>query len=295
MFNTNVVPNTYTHTHTHTHTYTHARTAYARTHRQMHAHMYTHTHTHTHAHTHMLCLQHTHTHTHCLAQTKHRDTHRHTLPRGSVVFDPTVSVFWKVTVNFSPLPTPLQCPSPLSTALLAFAPFEDIHPVIFSKPISEPHDCSGLVHLCGCVCTRAAAGMCRTHLASYSVGVQFSTQAAAHTCQVKALEFSSQRKRQQERAYHPNNHTRVQTQGLSQSSSALLPPLGCWIKLLTPIKNGWIFNSCIFFAGNFEFWSQKSIFFEKKAHTLRVTKGRWGWLVGLTYGLLFGIHVTVKN
>jgi len=85
--------------------------------------------------------------------------------------------------------------------------------------------CSGLVHWC--VCTLAAAGTCRTNLASYSVGVQSSTQAAAHTLEGKALEFSSQRKRQQERTYHPNNHTRVQTQGLSQSSSALLPPLVC--------------------------------------------------------------------
>ena len=29
------------------------------------------------------------------------------------------------------------------------------------------------------------------------------------------------------RVYHPNNHTRVQKQGLSQSSSALSPPLDC--------------------------------------------------------------------
>jgi len=50
--------------------------------------------------------------------------------------------------------------------------------------------------------TQAAAGTCHTHLASYSDGVQ-----------------------QQERAYYPNNNTRVRTQGLSQSSSALLPPL----------------------------------------------------------------------
>jgi len=58
---------------------------------------------------------------------------------------------------------------------------------------------------------------------------------AAHTLQVTALEFSSQRKRQQERGYHPNTHTRVQTQGLSQSSSALLPPLlVCWFKSVDP-------------------------------------------------------------
>jgi len=59
------------------------------------------------------------------------------------------------------------------------------------------------------------------------------------------------------RAFHPNNYTRVQTQGLSQSSSALLPPLGCWIKLLTPVKNGWFFISYNSFARNLEFWSQK--------------------------------------
>jgi len=52
-------------------------------------------------------------------------------------------------------------------------------------------------------------------------------EVAAHTLQVTALDFSSRRKRQQERAYHPNNHARIQTQGLSQSSSALLPPLDC--------------------------------------------------------------------
>ena len=33
------------------------------------------------------------------------------LPRDTVEFDPTVFVFVKVTVNFSPLPAPLQCPS----------------------------------------------------------------------------------------------------------------------------------------------------------------------------------------
>jgi len=51
---------------------------------------------------------------------------------------------------------------------------------------------------------------------------------AAHTLQVTALEFSSH-PRQQERAYHPNYYTRVQTQGLSQSSSALLPQRDCLI------------------------------------------------------------------
>ena len=104
--------------------------------------------------THIPCFEHTHTHTHCLAQTKHRETHKHTLPRGSAVFDPAVSVFVKVTVDFSPLTTPPQCLSPLSTALLTFAPFEDIQSVICSKPVSEPPDCSGLVQWCGCVCTR---------------------------------------------------------------------------------------------------------------------------------------------
>ena len=69
-----------------------------------------------------------------------------------------------------------------------------------------------------------ATGTCRTHLASYSDGVRFSTQ------------------RQQERAYHPNNNTRVQTQGLSQSSSALLPPL-C---VLSQIGWTWVFNSWVF-------------------------------------------------
>jgi len=113
-----------------------------------------HTWIYTRTHTHMPCLEHTHTHTHCLAQTKHRETHKHTLPRGSAVFDPAVSVFVKVTVNFSPLTIPPQCPSPLSTALLTFAPFEDIQSVICSKPVSEPPDCSGLVQWCGCVCTR---------------------------------------------------------------------------------------------------------------------------------------------
>jgi len=49
------------------------------------------------------------------------------------------------------------------------------------------------------------------------------------------------------------------------------------------------------FAGNFDFWSQRSIFFEIKANTLRVAKGGGGWLVGLAYGLLFGMYVTVKK
>ena len=47
----------------------------------------------------------------------------------------------------------------------------------------------------------------------------------AHTLQVTALKFSSQRKRHQKRAYHLNNHIQSQTQGPSQSSSALLPLL----------------------------------------------------------------------
>jgi len=117
---------------------------------------------------------------------------------------------------------------------------------------------------------------------------------AAHTLQVTAIEFSSQR------AYHLNNNTRVQTQGLSQSSSALLPPL-CVLnqigrsRLKTWGFNSWVLNTSIFFAGNFEFWSQNLLFFEKKAHTLRVTKGGVGWLVGGAYGLLLGMYVMVKK
>jgi len=124
------------------HTHTHARTDTCK-----------HTCTHTHTHTHTFHALNTHIHTQCLAQTKHRDTHQHTLSRGSVVFNPTVPEFVKVTVNCSPLPTPLQCPSPLSTALLPFAPCEDIQSVICSKPVSEPHYFSRLVHWCGFVCT----------------------------------------------------------------------------------------------------------------------------------------------
>jgi len=48
----------------------------------------------------------------------------------------------------------------------------------------------------------------------------------------------------------------------------------------------------IFSSGNFEFWTQKSFFFEKKAHTSRIIKG---WLVGWAYGLLFVVPVTVKK
>jgi len=51
---------------------------------------------------------------------------------------------------------------------------------------------SGLVHWC---VDASGNRNCLTHLASYSVGVQSSTQAAVHTLEVKALEFSSQRKR----------------------------------------------------------------------------------------------------
>jgi len=40
---------------------------------------------------------------------------------------------------------------------------------------------------------------------------------------------------------------------------------------------------------------KKSKKIEKKAHTLRVTKGESGWLVALAYGLLFGMYVPVKK
>jgi len=52
-------------------------------------------------------------------------------------------------------------------------------PVIFSNPASEPHDFSGLVHRCCCVCTPQRKRQ----------------QERAHTLQVTALEFSSVRKR----------------------------------------------------------------------------------------------------
>jgi len=51
-------------------------------------------------------------------------------------------------------------------------------PVICSHPASEPHDCSGVVHWCCCVCTPQRKRQ----------------QERAHTLQVTALEFSSVRK-----------------------------------------------------------------------------------------------------
>jgi len=148
---------------------------------------------------------------------------------------------------------------PLSKALLPFAPFEEIQSAICLKPVSVPHGCSGFVHWCGCVCTRQRKRQ---------------QERATHTLQVTALEFSSQRKRQQESTYHPNNRTRVQTQGLSRSSSALLPPcvlnqIG-WTQLRTLV-----FQQLKIFGREFQILDQKSIF-----SALRVMKGGGGWLIG---------------
>jgi len=101
-----------------------------------------------------------------------------------------------------------------------------------------------------CVCVYAYVGMClcvwtsapACALCACTRQRKQQQERAAHTLQVTALEFSSH-PRQQERAYHPNNHTQVQTQGRSQSTSALLPPLDCVLNWLIPIKNGWGVNS----------------------------------------------------
>ena len=81
---------------------------------------------------------------------------------------------------------------------------------------------------------------------------------------------------------------------MSQSSSALLLLLDCVLNKLGVSTDGASTLSCIFFAVNFKSWTQKSYFFEIKAHALRVTKGG-GWLVGWAYGLLFVMHVMVKK
>ena len=140
-----------------------------------------------------------------------------------------------------------------------------------------------------CVCVYAFVGMClcvwtsapACALCACTRQRKQQQERTAHTLQVTALEFISH-SRQQERAYHPNNHTRVQTQGLSQSSSVLLPPHDCVLNWLIPIKNGWGFNSWIlwnFFAGNFEFCSQRSFFFRKTSPYVACYE-RWGGLVG---------------
>jgi len=79
-----------------------------------------------------------------------------------------------------------------------------------------------------------------------------------------------------------DNHTRVQTHGLSQGSSALLPTLCCVLSLKQKLNPRTLsslvppppavqrFRNSNFGAKNF---------FRKKAHTLRVTKGRGGGLV----------------
>jgi len=58
------------------------------------------------------------------------------------------------TVKFFPLPTPLQCLSPVSTVCPWPLSKTVIVPVTCSNTVSEPHDCSGLVHWCGCMYTR---------------------------------------------------------------------------------------------------------------------------------------------
>jgi len=120
-------------------------------------------------------------------------------------------------------------------------------------------------------------------------------QERAHTFHVTALGFSSQRKRQQERrAYHPNNYTRVQTQGLSQSSSALLSRLACVLNQSKSVVSDqehstvWFSDRWKFFARKFEFWSQKSFFLEKSPYVSK------GWLFGIMGYFLACTYVTVN-
>ena len=102
----------------------------------------------------------THTHTRT-----HTHTHTHTCPTGSLVLLPTVSVSLKVTSNFCPFSTQLQCPSPFSRIRLPL-PFEDIS---LWYAVSEPDDCTGVVHWWHVhAWTHAAAGT-YTHLARYGV------------------------------------------------------------------------------------------------------------------------------
>ena len=82
------------------------------------------------------------------------------------------------TVKFFPLPTPLQCLSPVSTVCPWPLSKTVIVPVTCSNTVSEPHDCSGLVHGCGYVYTRQRERQ----------------QERAYTLQVTALEFRSVRK-----------------------------------------------------------------------------------------------------
>jgi len=67
----------------------------------------------------------------------------------------------------------------------------------------------------------------------------------------------------------------------------------CKANRLTPIKNiqQFGFLTFIFFwPGNFESWSQKSFFSQKKSPYVACHEGRAGWLVGLAYALLFGVY-----
>jgi len=106
-------------------------------------------------------------------------------------------------------------------------------------------------------------------------------------------------------AYHSNNHTRVRTQGLSQSTSTLWPLLACMLnqsgKSVTvadqELSTVWVSNSRKFLAEIMILGNKKSKNFRKKSHTLRVTKrgGRGPgnrWLLGWSYGPLFGMRGT---
>jgi len=174
---------------THTHTHTHIRT-HAQTHTRAHAH------THIHNHTHGMPWTHTYTHTLSRTNKTQRDTQKHLAKRPCSVWSHCVS-FVKITVNFSPLLTPLQCPSPLSP----FAPFEDIQSVISSKPVSEPHECSGLVHwwhartrahththTCTHTCTHA-----HTHTHTWHVGSRNEPHTPCKLQQNSALNASDSR------------------------------------------------------------------------------------------------------
>jgi len=228
-----------------------------------------------HARTHQHTVNHNHTiFWHCLAPTPKNTTHKHahTLTNGSVVLDPTVSVLAKVTVNFPSLPTPLQCLSPVSTAL-PLATFKDIVPMICSNTVSEPHDYSALVHWCGCMWT----------------GQHKRQQERAYILQVTVLEFGSVRKLRSVRERHCKmcltstlhalafpKMLRIPALDNTTSLCAQIHPLCSSLRVccvswteVGNVRERFGIPGLNFFAWEISFWGQKQLCFDQKSHTLR--------------------------
>ena len=304
----------HTHLHTHKHTHTHMACiqqththcpAQTRTHclaqKCCPQHIYTHTHTY-HARTitctHTCARAHTHTHgmpsTHTYTQTLSRTntyiyTHRHTLPRGSVVFDPTVSVFLKVTVNFSPLPTPLQCPSLLSTAWRPFAPFEDIQGASVCDMLKARIRTLWLLRV-GTLGGNSADGTLggnSANQASARINASSSRNVPRTPCKLQrwssALIHSSRNALINPIPIHGFRHRGC----LRAHPRCCHPFIVCW---LIPIKNGWGFhrwNFWVFLPGISNFGAKKEI---RKRNLHVAWYESWRGLVGL-----LGLWATLRH